>query len=56
MLLVVSTTSTALGSLWTELVRRVPLLVDANVSIHTNVLANYIVLVYQCVVRNVYRV
>lgn len=56
MLLFLSPTSTALGPLQTELVRRVPLLADANVSIHINLLANYNILLYQCVVRNIYRV
>lgn len=50
-----SSTSTALGSLWTALLRRVPLLVDAQASIHTNLLASYNILIYQRVVRNTYR-
>lgn len=50
-----SPTSTAFGSLWTALVRRVPLPVDAQASIHTNLLASYNILIYQRVMRNIYR-
>lgn len=39
-----------------NLVSKVPLLVAANVSIHTNLLANYNALIYRCVVRSIYQV